>query len=120
MPDSIIHWIALFGLVGIALLFIVELFRWRSIGSIISRKQRILRFCLIILLELILGMVFVSSWVTNRGNPFTDLLYWTICIFIGLIVIALAIIDMREVVKNYAALNREMFSSLRGDERRDN
>lgn len=117
MPASLLQWIALFGFATIATLFLTELRRWKQLGSIIGHKQRICRIVLIALVEILFGMMYASSYVTGHGNPLAELLYWMLCLFIGLTVIVIAVVDLREVIKSYAVMCRRTFSDLGGDQR---
>lgn len=116
MPDVLIQWAALFGMFAVAVLFLIEARKWRAIDSIIGRRQRILRIWLVALIEALFAMMLVGPAVTSRKNPVAALVYWTICIFLGLTVVALTLFDLREVVKGYARMSRGMFRDPRGDD----
>ena len=118
MPSTSLQWIALFGFAAIVALFLTELRRWRLLGSVIGRRQRVLRVCLIVLVEALFAMMYFGSWATDRGNPLAELLYWTLCLFGGLAVVGLALADVREVMRSYARMCRQTFSDIdRGDPR---
>jgi hypothetical protein len=119
MSDSLLQWAAAFGMVCIAIIFLTELRRWRSLANVIGRKQRVMRVWLIVLMELLFLMMFASPWVTGRHDMLVNLLYWMICLIVGLVVIVLALLDLREVAKGYANLNRRMFGDLKDDGRRE-
>jgi hypothetical protein len=105
------------GVVAGAVVFLAEVRRWLSPGSVVGRKQRILRVVLAVLVEAIFAMMFAGPWVTSRRDPISDLIYWTICVFLGLTVIILALFDLRTVMKGYAALNRQIYRDTREDKR---
>ena len=113
--DTFVQWIALIGIVVIAVFFVAEIVKWRSIGAIINRRQRILRVILIVLIEGLFGMMLAGPWVTGHKHPLVDLVYWFVCTMLCLAVVALAMVDLREVLKGYLALNRRVFGDLRGD-----
>jgi len=119
MPDSIMQWVALIGMVIVAVLFAMELRRWRSVACVIGRAQRKLRVCLIVMIEALFAMVVAGPYITGRRDPFVDILYWLICALVGLAVVVLALFDLWAVAKGYQAINRELFGGLRRDERRD-
>ncbi len=114
MADIMVQAIAALGIVVIAVLFYTEVRRWQSITSIIGRRQRIVRTWLIVLIEVLFAMVFVGPWITARKDPISALLYWTICITLGLSVVVLALYDLKHIAREYGRQNRRMFSDLRG------
>ena len=118
MRDTV-QWIAVLGMVGIGVLFAVEVRRWRLLGPMMSRGQRILRVLLIALIELLFAMMLVGPAVTSRGGPIVSLLYWMGCLILGLAVVVLALLDVKAVMGQYARLNREIFRDLRGDDGRE-
>jgi hypothetical protein len=119
MFDSSIQWIAVLGFVIIGTLFATEVRRWRSLERVIGRRQKVIRVCLIVLIEALFVMMFVGPWATTRRNPVAALVYWSVCVLLALAVIILAAVDLRHVMRGYASLTREMFSDLRGGDRRD-
>ena len=119
MPDQLIQWTALFGMLAVALLFLVEARRWRAVDSIIGRRQRILRMWLVVLIEALFAMMIVGPMVTSRKQPVTALVYWTMCIVLGFAVVVLALLDLREVAKGYARMSRRMFRDPREDDEKD-
>lgn len=118
MPAYWLQWIAIFGFAAVAALFLTELRRWKQLGSIIGRKQRICRIVLIVLVETLFVMMYASTHVTGHGNPLVELLYWMLCLFLGLTVIVVAVVDLREVIRGYAKMCRRTFSDFGGDQRK--
>lgn len=119
MPESGIQWTALVGFVIIATLFISEIRRWRSLERVVGRPQKVIRVCLIVLIEAMFGMTFIGPWVATRRDPRAALIYWSICVLLALVVVVLAVLDLRYVMRGYLALTREMFGDLRGEDKRD-
>jgi len=125
MPDSTMQWIALFGFVIIGVFFALEVRRWRSVANVIGKRQRVLRVCLIVLIEALFALMFLGPWLTSRRDPIAAFVYWTVCVLLALGVVILALADLRAVFRGYAALNRDMFSDIlsslkeRGEDRRD-
>ena len=119
MFDSGIQWIALLGIVVIGALFVVEVRRWRSLERVIGRRQKVIRVFLIVLIQALFGMMLLGPWMTARRNPVAALVYWSVCVLLALAVMILAVMDLRHVIRGYASLMREMFSDLRGGDRRD-
>ncbi len=114
MPD-LIQWAALVGMATIAALFLIEVRRWSSTDAIIGRRQRILRIWLVVLIEALLVMMIIGPSFTSRKDPASALIYWTVCMVVGLAVVVLAAFDLREVVKGYARARRRVFRDLRGE-----
>ena len=119
MPHSFVQWTAIFGIIAVAILFLTEVGKWRLLGRILNRKHQILRIWLVILIETLFVMMYIGPWVTNRKDPITELLYWTICILVGLVVVIFSLLDLRGVAKEYSSFNRRMFGSQRGDGQQD-
>jgi hypothetical protein len=116
--DNGVQWAAVLGMAGVAALFAVEVRRWRLLGPMMSRGQRILRVVLIVFIEALFAMMLVGPAVTSRKNPMVSLLYWTWCLILGLIVVILALLDLRAVIRQYWRLNKQMFRDLKGNDRR--
>ncbi|MCE5322630.1 hypothetical protein LLG46_04845 [bacterium] len=113
MPGSFIQWLALVGIVAIPTVFLVELRKWQSPGSVVGRRLRILRVILISILELLLIMILAGGWVALHVSKLAELIYWFICILLGLAVVVLATFDLLAVMKGYSSVK----SVLRGVEK---
>lgn len=118
MGIDLVQITALVGLAVIAVIFASELRKWRSVDSVIGHRQRMLRIWLLALVEALFVMMLVGPWVTSRKDPITALLYWVICLGLTLVVMALALLDLREIARQYSRLNRQLFRDLRGDDER--
>lgn len=118
MHDTV-QWIALLGMIAIAALFVIEVRKWRSIGRVMTRGQRILRVLLILCVEALFVMMIIGPSVTNQRDPIGSLLYWTICLILGLGVPVLALLDLKTVAGQYARLSRQIFQDLKRDDRRE-
>ncbi len=119
MPDRVVQYIAIFAFAGIAVFLIVELVRWRSLGDVISRRQRMLRVALLAMFELFFAMLYGIPLVVGKQNPVIGLIYLTICILLVPVILIIAFADVREVIKSSIILQRRMISDLRRDNRRD-
>ena len=115
MPD-LMQWAALVGMVAIATLFLIEVRRWSSVDAIIGRRQRILRIWLVVLIEVLFVMMIIGPSIASRKDPVFALIYWTVCVVIGLTVVVLTLFDLREVVRGYGRASRRMFRDLRGED----
>ncbi len=108
MHTNLWQWISLIGMAAFAILFAVEINRWRWMGDVVSRKQRVLRALLVLLVEVLLLMVFFGPVVTAHGSRLRELVYWDCCVLVGLAVVVLAVLDVRE-------LDREISGSAQAD-----
>lgn len=117
MP-SFLQWIVIIGIVAVLIGFVVEVRRWRALGSMVGRYQRKIRVTLVIMVELLFVLMLVGSWVASRGNIITELIYWTICVFLGLVIVVLAVLDLRAVLRGYSSFNRQIREIMREDERK--
>ncbi|MEN6356571.1 MAG: hypothetical protein ABFD83_05745 [Armatimonadota bacterium] len=113
MPDSFVQWVALIGAVAMPIVFLVEFSKWRSPGSIIGRRLRILRIILIAIMEALFVMILAGGWVALHVSKLTELIYWFVCVLLGLAVIVLATFDLLAVLRGYSSVNR----ALRGVEK---
>lgn len=117
MP-SFIQWVALIGIIAVLIGFAVEVRRWQTSGSMVGKYQRKIRIALVVLVEILFAMMLAGGWVAARGNIFTELIYWIICVFLGLVVVVLAMLDLRAVLKGYSSFNRQIREIMREDERK--
>lgn len=116
MNEVFIQWSALFGLLAVATMFVLEVRRWKSLSIVIGRRQQSVRVALFVLVEGLFVMMFVGPLVLGK-NPLDALLYYTICTMLGLAVAVLAVVDLSAVVRGYSAVNRQLFGGMREDER---
>jgi len=119
MALSLFQWVCLMGMAVTAVFFAAEVRRWRAIGSVIGPRQRLLRTCLIVVMELLFAMILVGPWVTLRRDPLTELIYWTVCVVVALVVVVAALLDLREVLHGYASMHRRIRGDWREKERRE-
>lgn len=119
MSDHVVQYIAILAFTAIAVFFIIELVRWRSLGDVISRRQRILRVTLLVMFEAFFAMLFGVPLVVGKQNAFVGLIYLTICALLVPAILVVALADVREVIRSSITLQRRMFSSLRGNDRQD-
>lgn len=107
------QWIAVLGMLVIALLFLLEVGRWRQMGQIMSRGQRVLRICTFIAVELLFVMMLVGPLVTARQDPLISLTYWSLCLALALSIVALALLIMLAALRGYSQLNRRAYQELK-------
>lgn len=112
MGDTI-QWLALLGMLVMGILFALEVRKWRMLGPVMTRHQRILRVLLIVFVEALFVMMLIGPSVTGRKDPVTSLFYWSLCLVLGFVVVVLALLDLRVVVSQFARLNRQIFRELK-------
>lgn len=117
MP-SFIQWVAIIGIIAVLTGFAIEVRRWKTSGMMVGKYQRKLRIALVLLVEILFVMMLAGAWVASRGNIITELIYWTICVFLGLMIIVLAMLDLRAVLRGYASYNKQIREIMREDERK--
>jgi len=88
-------------------------------GAVVGRKQRILRALLVLLIETLFLMVFFGPMVTAHKDPLSQLIYWCVCVLVGLVVIVLAVLDLRELIIGFPAVHRQMFLDVMKKEDKD-
>lgn len=116
--EPLTQWIALAGAAVVAVMFVREVIRWYTPGSVLVRPmQRKLRLAEVILIEVIFAMVFAGPVVVGKSaNPLAVLLYWTVCIFIALAVLLIAAFDLLSITKGYRRYTRRMFGEFEEDD----
>lgn len=119
-PDSSVLYIALIGMVAVGIMFVLEVRRWKTMARLITRRQRILRVVLICMIEFLFVMILIGPWVMAEKHVAIQLLYYVICLLVGFVVMILAVVDLRAVVRGYAAVNRSLLSGLGDDDRPEN
>ncbi len=110
--------VALIGMVVVAVMFVIELRRWRSRGPATTRTHRRLRICIVVLIEALFALIIFGPAITTTKDPLSALIYWTSCLAIGLAVVVLALIDFKSVMDQYTRLHRSIFRDLTGDDER--
>lgn len=113
------QWIALAGIVIVGLAYLTELVKWRASGSVISRRHKVMRTSLALLMEIIFGLVWFGPLLTHGRHVLTQLIYWMVCMLLALAVFVLAALEVKEVAKQFMTLNRRVFREFMDDTRRD-
>ncbi len=119
MGNSALVWIALIGILFTGTLFLIEVRRWRSLGRFVGKWQKTIRTSLIVLVELLFLLMLLGPYVASKRNPVAALIYWAVCVVLAFIVLVLAALDLKYVLKGYIAVTKEMFSNLRDGEPRN-
>lgn len=116
MHDGFLPTVAIVGMMVVAVMFVLELRRWRAQGPATGRAHRLLRVWIVVLIEALFALMIAGPAIIGLRDPITALIYWTVCLGIGLAVVVLALIDFRNVIEQYARLHRGLFRDLTDDE----
>lgn len=118
MNSDIGQWLALGGMLIMALFFVMDVRRWCLPDSVVRGRQRLLRIALFVLVESLFGMWFAAPFVISRRDPVMVLVYWSVCTILGIAIAVLAFLDMREVTREFSRRARRLSGELRGDNRK--
>lgn len=78
---------------------------------LLSRRQFILRLCMGALLLVCIGMIFYAA-VHHFTDPVRALAYWTLLLFLPLVVIILTWMDLRELSRTRHQVQAELYKDL--------
>jgi len=88
-------------MMGALLLMVLEIRKWQTGRSVISRRRLWIRMAGGTLLWALVTAVFLGIYVlglgTPQGRPVAFLVYWMSCVVVAFVLMFLAIADMREV-----------------------
>lgn len=116
---GVAQWFALIGLVTVGIMFLVEVNRWRAPGSVIGSRQKMLRVGLVVLTETLFVMILFGPSFTAHRDILTDLIYWSICLTLGLGVVVLTLFDLRAVSEQFSKRNRRVVDDFLREIERD-
>jgi len=98
-------------------LFVTEIRRWLGGWVLVTHKQKAIRICLVVLIETLLAMVYLGLRQQGVGDPIRELIYWSICVTIGLVILVLALLDLLATSRGYSRLRqRVMRETLRDND----
>lgn len=106
----------LFGMIAAVAFFIYDVTKWTSLGSLISNKTRILRICLLVLVEVMLITLFYGPQYLQNRTPIIVLSYWCIIVALILGILVVSLLDVREVIHGLRRVNREIYNSIKKDQ----
>ena len=101
-------------MVGTLILFVSELFKWKR-NDLIGSRIKILRICQFIIIEALLVLAFLWPPVFQYRNPVAQLIYWMIAVILGLSIIIVALLDVREVLKQLTQMHKKVYKELKDD-----
>jgi hypothetical protein len=110
--ETVILVVAIAGIAAAFGFFILELTRWRRGESFITRYHKGVRVVLFVLAELLMGLMLYGAVSTGKMDPLSEYIYWSGCTLVGIAVVIVAWLDLREVLKGTRRILR---STLRGE-----
>jgi hypothetical protein len=119
LPATFWEWAVFVGAIAVAALFVTEIRRWLGRWVVVTRKQKTIRISLLVLIETLLVMVYVGIKRDGFGDPIRELIYWSICVTIGLVILLLAMFDLLATSHGYSTLHRRVMREVLHDERGD-
>ena len=119
LPATFWEWAVIVGAVAVGVLFITEIRRWLGRWMVVTRKQKVIRTCLVLLIETLLIMVYLGLKREGIGDPVSELIHWSICVTIGLAILILAMSDLLATSRGYSTLHRRVMHEVLKDERGD-
>ncbi|MEI6915209.1 MAG: hypothetical protein WCL39_08780 [Armatimonadota bacterium] len=76
--------------------------------SLVPRRQFGLRVLAAVLFLLLIGMIFAGTYWVVDSQPLIQLMYWTLCLALSILIVILAVLDVRGVLINYLVERRNM------------
>jgi hypothetical protein len=109
-------------MIGVLLLILIEIRKWQTGRSLISKRQFAIRMVGGALLWALVTAVFVGIYVlrlgTPKGHPVLFLIFWLSCVAAAFVLMFLAIADLRQVenqqTQRQAQLWRDMARIVAG------
>lgn len=102
----------LIGFFAIATIIALDTVRKRRIAALVPGPQFRLRVFIAVLFLLEIVLMFVGTYFLEQEGPLIQILYWSGCLILALLIIVFVVLDVRGVLINYMAERR---SILRND-----
>ena len=107
-----LHISMLFGILLIIIGLAIEIRRWYTGGRAVTRKQKSFRIASGILLIGILSMILAGDkWLVPRGTIWI-MSYWMLCFILAVILVTLALLDLKEVGQLYGEGAKHMIHDI--------
>jgi hypothetical protein len=114
--NTLIMVVAIVGMAAAFGFFVLELTRWRSGESFISRYHKAVRVVLFILIEGLMALMVVGV-VWPARDPLLDPIYWIGCMLVAIAVVIVAWLDLREVIRGTKRIVRATFRGENEDKK---
>ena len=115
MSGQYLQMIIILVMIAAFVFFLSDVRKWKSLGSLINSRVKVLRISLLTVLESLLLVLFYGPPVHEHRTPVMQLSYWSLVKALALAVFVIALLDVREVMVSLRKLNREVYDSLKED-----
>ncbi|MDH7482233.1 MAG: hypothetical protein QHH26_09725 [Armatimonadota bacterium] len=96
----------------IILLLAYEMSRWPVRGRLLTRRQKIARVASGIVALAILSLMVLGGQASEAGNSISALMYWMICLALAFGLVALALLDLRDIGIGYGEQRKRIIHDL--------
>lgn len=115
----IVSIILLAGVGAVGLAIAAEIYGWHKGTRQATRQQKVYRVGAAVTLEGLLLMFLFGNQVAARHDPIFAICYWSIAFLLASVLVAAALLDVRESLAAYGAQRVEILRELLGREKRD-
>lgn len=84
---------------------------------VLTRRHKAIRIASGVLAAVIIFMILAGSRFARMDNPLFSLSYWALCVGLVLILIALALLDLRYILMSYCEERKEVLRHLAEEEK---
>lgn len=90
----------------------LELARHSRFATLVDTRQFRMRISMAVLFLILITMILAGTYVLEGVHALLQLLYWTGCLILSIVILVIAALDVRDVMVNYL---REKRNILRED-----
>ena len=119
MPIQVIQWVALFGMVCLGIVFMLEIKRWSQFKNFLEPRQKYIRIALILLIQLLFLLIIFGPLITRKDDPLKNLIYWSVCVLIAFVVVVMAAIDLSYVLRSVRRIASITFQETKDCKEKD-
>lgn len=112
---NIILIVAVTGIAAALGFYILELTKWHNGQSFISRYHKWVRTVLFVLAELLMGLILYGGLAAGRMDTASEGFYWGGCTLVGVAVMIVAWLDLREAIKDTKRMVKSAFGQGNDD-----
>ncbi len=96
----------------IILLLAYEISRWPARGRFLTRRQKFARVASGIIALAILSLMVLGGQASETGNSLLALMYWMACLGLAFGLVALALLDLRDVSIGFGEQRKRILHDL--------
>jgi peptidoglycan/LPS O-acetylase OafA/YrhL len=101
------------GIIFVLGLIAVQIRSWRSGAMPITRRQKGLRAAsAFVMISIMLMFLVGDGWIAVKYGPMGQMEYWSVACLLGLVLLILAFLDIRESTKKYRVMRRELLKEV--------